>query len=1371
MIHTFSKPTVMNNEEMAKSSGRDLRVVITAKRALLSLAIATSVFSTVHARENIGKTPHNTKQAMATGCAVDAGAAYMQINNIRARIMDEGDMWWDPGAGLPRYYAPAASNTCSEFSGALWVGGIDAGGQLKVAAMTYRQNGEDFWTGPIYPGFQITAAQCNQWDKIFQINRQEVENWVASGPKYGSPDANIANWPGNDPDGTMLAPYVDDPNNPDGTYDPGPGSGDYPKYDLAGTATKTNGYIFGDATLWWVINDIGNTHTESGGVAIGLEVREQCFAFQTNDAINNMTFYNYEVINKSTYQVNNTYFGAWNDFDLGNGGDDYTGCDVGRSMGYGYNGEATDPDGSGNFAGEIGYHNDPPAIGEVFFQGPIADKGAKECYIRTIDSEQCIGMARFVYYNNDFTVQGNPTKASDYYNYLRGIWQDGTLMTYGGNGYGTSSTPTNYMFPWTPGGACSSTAINTDSSGCGTNGVKQTTEWDEVAAKDPDGDRRFLISAGPFTLAPGAVNYVTTGEVWDQPANQGLGNIAPICLIQQDADLAQALFNNNFKVLDGPDAPDINIQELNQELVITLSNKQSSNNYNEGYDQVSPTIIGSADNTYKFQGYEIFQVLDSTVTGTQILDPTKARLIAECDIKDGVGSITNYVFNSTLGGTVPTLEVSGQDKGISHSFDIKSDLFQEDNISTLVNDRPYYYMAIAYAYNNYQTYNATTAPNGQKLPFLAGSKNIKVVYGVPHIPTSQGYGTIQNAVYGSGPAITRIEGHGNGGNILQMDPASLNYILQNDTMAHPTYLPGNGPITVKVVDPLSVVNGNFTLRILPKPSSTTIDGNSVWELQDLTRGWVFWSNSTIGVANEQIFPQYGISITVNQIPYASESYDGVIDSACTMTFSDPSKNWLTYVLSSSSPGPSLTYWIRSGDYNDPNCTDASAFNSYPIKPLHACPSQGQVSFYDNQQFYNQILGGAWAPMSLCAMSDPLLYCDNGPGYSPKVFPNQPVDSIANIASCDIVITSDKTKWTRCVVLEEQDQPSLAQGAAAKLQPRNAPSIDKNGNYATTAAPSSNPDDPNYISGTGMGWFPGYAINIETGERLNMAFGEDSWLGGDNGADMKWNPDSILTTPNGNGGTGASQDFGVSSVFGGKHYIYVFAHNNNQNGAKYSIPFYDKDSTIYSDLTAYSGNPTNSLQYKAYVFGAAMWVSIPMLRAGHSLMESDVTIHLRTTKPYDAGYGSTTVNNKSMPSTWVNSVDPQNNNYPMYSFSTNALSADTSNATAAQNGLSLINVVPNPYYAYSSYESDRLDTRVRITNLPPVCTISIFTLNGDLVQVINKNSVATYADWNLQNQYNIPIASGMYLIHVEVPNVGQVTLKWFGVMRPTDLNSY
>jgi hypothetical protein len=48
---------------------------------------------------------------------------------------------------------------------------------------------------------------------------------------------------------------------------------------------------------------------------------------------------------------------------------------------------------------------------------------------------------------------------------------------------------------------------------------------------------------------------------------------------------------------------------------------------------------------------------------------------------------------------------------------------------------------------------------------------------------------------------------------------------------------------------------------------------------------------------------------------------------------------------------------------------------------------------------------------------------------------------------------------------------------------------------------------------------------------------------------------------------------------------------------------------------------------------------------------------------------------------------------------------------------------------------------------------------------------TSIDWDLKNHARIPVSSGIYLIHVEVPGVGERILKWFGVMRPVDLDSF
>ena len=104
---------------------------------------------------------------------------------------------------------------------------------------------------------------------------------------------------------------------------------------------------------------------------------------------------------------------------------------------------------------------------------------------------------------------------------------------------------------------------------------------DEYTESNPAGDRRFVQSAGPFTLEPGAVNNITVGVVY---AKALTGNPFDAVLKLRTADdKAQALFDNCFRILNGPDAPDVTIQELDQELILYLTNPTTSNNYLQSY--------------------------------------------------------------------------------------------------------------------------------------------------------------------------------------------------------------------------------------------------------------------------------------------------------------------------------------------------------------------------------------------------------------------------------------------------------------------------------------------------------------------------------------------------------------------------------------------------------------------------------------------------------------------------------------------------------------------------------------------------------------------------------------------------------------------
>lgn len=111
----------------------------------------------------------------------------------------------------------------------------------------------------------------------------------------------------------------------------------------------------------------------------------------------------------------------------------------------------------------------------------------------------------------------------------------------------------------------------------------------------------------------------------------------------------------------------------------------------------------------------------------------------------------------------------------------------------------------------------------------------------------------------------------------------------------------------------------------------------------------------------------------------------------------------------------------------------------------------------------------------------------------------------------------------------------------------------------------------------------------------------------------------------------------------------------------------------------------------------------------------------------------------------------------YIFETKAVKYATASAKAK---LDDIYVVPNPYVAYSPSETPgrtgekRGDRQLQFRNLPPTCTIRIYTITGDLVQTIEKNDNSSLAYWDLLSFEGQRVAYGVYIYHIDVPNVGE-----------------
>ncbi|MCH2197485.1 MAG: hypothetical protein MK081_01780 [Flavobacteriales bacterium] len=409
-----------------------------------------------------------TQQTRAAACAPATALRDLEWNNVRALIETGGSMWQDRSTSRASYEIPKDGGVSSLYAGALWMGGISPDQQLKLAAVTFRGDGNDFWTGPLTTdgAAEIDEAVCEEWDKFFvtvradsQRHRQYFDALANGTVETEFPDGYVIpqyfyEYEGNGNvalgQDYFLAPFFDYDGNT--IYDPN--AGDYPWYDFlqeidCAERRRTDPVpLFGDQTYFWIFNDKGNVHSESQGEPIGMEIRAQAFAFSTNDEINNMTFYNYVMINQGTQTLGDTYFGTWVDADLGTSVDDYVGCDVQRGLGYCYNGDAVDEPSTSS----PGYGENPPAVGVDFFEGPYQDEDGIDNPLTTdfqdavdslgipyrgigigygdnvIDNER-FGMRRFVYYNNSGNnINGEPSIPTHYYNYMNGIWKNGQKM-------------------------------------------------------------------------------------------------------------------------------------------------------------------------------------------------------------------------------------------------------------------------------------------------------------------------------------------------------------------------------------------------------------------------------------------------------------------------------------------------------------------------------------------------------------------------------------------------------------------------------------------------------------------------------------------------------------------------------------------------------------------------------------------------------------------------------------------------------------------------------------------------------------------------------------------------------------------------------
>ncbi len=331
--------------------------------------------------------------------------------------------------------------------------------------------------------------------QLYIVNKSDLADPLAS--------SDFQNWPAD-----LGAPWVDEDG--DGVYSPLPLGPDHPEF-------------LGDQVIWWVMNDaVQAEHSVFNTLPLGIEMQMTIWGYDRPDAFGDMMFIKALIINKGGISVDSTIIGLWSDPDLGYAGDDFVGCDTTLGLGFCYN-DGPDAD----------YGSAAPAIGYDFFQGPIVPSPGDTAFAfgREIPDYKNLVMSSFTKYINGDPVYTDPNDAVEAYNYMSGFLRNGVPYINSATGL-----PSKFVHPDDP---------NDNIDGA-----------DDVWVDSDDhasGDRRFLMNAGPFTLADGDSQEVVFGIIIAQGAS-ALGSVT--ALKEVDA-LAQLAYDLQFALPESPGAPEV----------------------------------------------------------------------------------------------------------------------------------------------------------------------------------------------------------------------------------------------------------------------------------------------------------------------------------------------------------------------------------------------------------------------------------------------------------------------------------------------------------------------------------------------------------------------------------------------------------------------------------------------------------------------------------------------------------------------------------------------------------------------------------------------------------------------------------------------
>ena len=829
----------------------------------------------------------------------------------------------------------------------------------------------------------------------------------------------------------------------------------------------------------------------------------------------------------------------------------------------------------------------------------------------------------------------------------------------------------------------------------------------------PPGDRRLVMNTGPFSMAIGDTQDVVIGLI----GGMGEDNLSSVTVMKYNDSYAQYAYDQNFVLPVPPSSPKVSAFEGDGYL--TLS-------WDTDWKLIEQSVIEG----FEFEGYKVYQLPNA------LANPDEGVLVATYDIENLVKTISGKRVDLKSGLLLTVPEHYGTDSGVMREIKISEDYLRS---RPMTNDRPYYYGVSAYSYNKVLAADPTA-------PFKALESPMTRVTVVPKTPdpgvsfaseTGDVLDVTHNGTANATATVSVTSPAQLTGSDYQVYFDNQHYYRDVDGVWKETAFPDSvgkvlakgsldcsgSTVTASALASATVGSADLTFTFDMDCGSNWVDGLVLDLPDDLEVN--SWGTPVTGTGGNLLNSAGTLDATTNTITWGNDiqsEYGGITGD-------------VVWVVNTSIPTfpMSVSYIVHDDNYDgtklDASGTATVAELGYEFKTIKHWnlknATTGAVliddqyilggSEVDHVDFNGKFVPGGTVRSSYMPSSEGIKLAVNGGYAAPKDAESRGM-----------------TKGSGVYDVKSYFYHGWASTAKATSVV----------GYGVTTVDTLQRDIKVVFDGV-------YLDTIKTGDinYVPVDTNTGSWVyyRGSRGGSVAAHPSPY------NPGTG--DPFKVRVPFK----VYDMEPEGGGDPVQISMQIYDRIQTSGTGDYAgtYDGAGDGNFAYFAFNPYSRMYTEFIHRPYAETLADYD------SNKPFATWnvvwWSSQHVIGDEVTFVYANPIQIGGDNF---TFSTTKA---TTTAVVADD-LKKINVFPNPYMGYHDLEGTDsvlpLPKYITFNHLPVSgkVTFRVFNLAGTMVHSFDKSTTTQYQQWDMRNADNFPLASGVYIVHIDVDGIGEKILK-------------